>query len=222
MMKMPTEADRAELVAALRALAAICRAAKADKDGDKQRLDAGLATLGAVIHYLLGDQEIRDEHLTAPLAVVYAALHDRGQGAAVAMLDHQPDMPGKPRATMREHVQAHMAFALELLARGGLGTEQAAKRLAAEARRLGLKTGGGDVIAARQITSWRDEINRRKAPEKAREQFEVLRQKYRAELTAAKSDAKRKRCEQLAEAVLLNLANVAPAAAPKASRRLKQ
>src|SRR5579863_6494500 len=131
-MTMPSEQRYRDLIEGLRA----ANRALTSADDEKARLAIGVKTLQGVIRYLHGDVEVLDGQLTRPLAIVENAIFDAGQGATVALLEHQPPRTGKPKGTVREYVQGDIAIAVDLLMAAKFGRDDAIKWVAAEARRL--------------------------------------------------------------------------------------
>jgi hypothetical protein len=215
-MTMPSQERYQGLLAALRKTTkALDRA-----EDDKARLDICLAAQQAVVRYLQGDPEVFDECLTRPLAFIENALHDSGRGAHVALLEHSPTQPGPPAGMVRVHVQAFLAFAVELLIVSMMGTGAATEWVASEARRLRVRCEDGAPITAQQVKRWRAEIIRDahgKAPEGARETFTELKKlPHYAELfDGPHSTEKRPMAQAHARAAVKMLADTAPRSAPK-------
>lgn len=183
-------------------------------DGERRKLAVSLHALQDVLRCLLGHPEVKDERLTRPLIAIHSALHNAGRGANPALLAHAPDPPGKPSGTMREYVQGHLAFALELLIAAKMGTGAAAERVANEVRGRVVAEDGAP-ITDKQIVQWRKDIRRGKAPAKVAEQFEELRSLYSHVIAAANSEEKRHRVKTHAGTIIANLANLAPRDAPR-------
>jgi hypothetical protein len=213
---MPSEARYRDLIATL-------RETKKAYDGagdEKARLAAAVRAQQAVILYLLGDVEVAEGYLTAPLAALENAAFDAGRGATVALLEHTPERSGKPTRTTRENIQGELAFALELLIAGKVGTDLAARWVAAEARKWNVAAEDGSPIDAKQVKNWRTDIRRRKAPAEACETFDNMRHlPHVAPLLMGIPIAdKRERCEYLARAIIKANAAGAPRSAPKTMR----
>lgn len=213
-MTMPTPDQYREVIAALRETAE----AYLKADDEKARLEANRRALQAVLRYFWSDPEVVDGNWTLALAAGRAAACDAGQGATVPLLDHSPTLPGKPTGMGHEVVQGTVAFALQLVI-PQLGKFAAETWVAAEARKLGLRTEDGAPIAARQIANWRAEINRGKAPAVARAAFEALRADP---IHAGMLNCPRERALFLASALIKSTVTAAaPRSAPKQTRRLK-
>jgi hypothetical protein len=219
-MTMPSVEHYNNLISKLR------RASKGVKlaEDHKERLACGVGALQAIVLYLTKDEEVIDEELTRPLAIIENAVRDAGQGATVALLEHTPANPGKPRDVTREYVQAVLAFGVELLRASNMSTSNACKWVAEEARKHHVVTEDGSPLTAKRIEGWREDINRRKAPAGAHETFEGLRHEgqYALLLKGSHSAAKRKVCEALARALVKAAAGSMPQAAPNPSHRIKQ
>jgi hypothetical protein len=176
-----------------------------------------------LILYHQKDPEIADKFLLRPLGALEAALYDSGRGAKVTLLDHAPGRPGRPVLLAREDVQGSLAFAVELLVRGGMRTEAACKWLASTARRQGLRSEDGAPLTARQVKSWRAEISRSKAPAGACETFSALRgmPPYSAAFPTApeQEPLPPQGHEVLAGAIIKSLAATAPRSGPKKANR---
>jgi hypothetical protein len=173
-------------------------------DIDCARLQQGLRALRGVIHFLNTDISVLKHGLVSPLAGLHSSLHDAGQGAAPSMLVHDPEAR-KPKGTSHEYAQGHLAFALELLIRGGMQKDKALQWLAVEMARHDYRTQSGAPIASKRIASWRYDISRGKGSATAKDQFNVLRQEYQAVLDAPKSDLKLKRTQEIATATVIFL-----------------
>jgi hypothetical protein len=209
-------------VAQLRRATAAVDAANDNKD----RLEAGLGALRAVIRYLHGDRDVLDKLLTKPLALIENAASDARQGAAPEILNHAPaDGKKKSSGAWRERVQGTMAFTLELFIAAGTGKEIAAKRIVTVARNLGVRADDGSPVVARQVVSWRYEINRGKAPVEARATFDGLRQMHSELLRRPSNETQPQRekraaeCQARALGAIKALAAIAPRSAPKEARR---
>jgi hypothetical protein len=125
----------------------------------------------------------------------------------------------RPAGLSREYVQAYLAFATHLVI-SSMGKTQGLAWLAAEIRRTGVKTETGAPIASERLYRWRTEISRGKGPPTARQEFEQLRQNYRALLNAPKSDLKGNRAQGLARALVKTIAiTLGPVSAPRAVTR---
>jgi hypothetical protein len=216
-MMVPSEQRYCELLAALRQTTKAVLEAK----DDKARLDAGRAALRAVILYLVADEEVCGGTLTYPLGIVENALHDAGRGATVALLDHTPEQPGKSRGTSQEDVQGSLAFALELLTSGGMGTARAAAWVAGEASKVRLRSADGTPIKPAQITEWRKKIHRRTGPTAAQKVYWSQRDYDPALLAQPRSEIKFAGCQRAAKVLIRSLAAIYPQAAPKQTRRSK-
>ena len=177
-MTMPSEAKYQALLNTLRYNAKSFDAAESDMD----RLTAGIEALQAVVIYLISDAAVAGDLLTRPLAGVESAVFNARRGATVPLLEHAPERPGKPTGTRREEVQGAVAFALQLRAASGMGTDRAADWVASVAWKAGLRCEDGARIIAAQVKNWRAEIQRGKAPAKACATFEENR-RYAPELT---------------------------------------
>ena len=194
----------------------------AEQENEIARLEAGLGQLRALFLYLQNDPEIADNFLLRPLAALESALFDSGRGANPALLDHVPERPGRPAGLARESVQGSLAFAVQLLVVGGVGTEAACKLVADIARRLGVRAEDGGALTGRQIKSWRAEISREKAPRGACETFAKLHclppynEAFRPERRL--QPLPRQWHEKSAGAVVKALAATAPRSGPNANR----
>jgi hypothetical protein len=217
-MTMPSEAKYQQMLGVLRKQTE----SVASTDDNKARLDAGVEALRAVVVYLVSDPEVAREFLTQPLAIIENAVFDKGRGKSVALLEHAPTREGPPAGTKREETQGSMAFALDLLAKSGRGTKNAAAWLAQEAKKLGLRCEGGALIQPRQVINWRSEISRGKAPALARKAFEEDRQFDPTLLQGPRSEVQRARCERAVRNIIKSLVAIAPQLAPKPTRRLKE
>jgi hypothetical protein len=230
-MSMPSAERYRDLIAKLREASVALIAA----EDDLAKLAIGSGALQAVILYLSKDAEVLDGQLTRPLAVVENAIHDAGRGAKPAVLfkpkppppEKKKDLPTKPSRTRRENVQGMLAFALELLKAGKMGTDLAARWIATEARKLNVSTEDGSPIDAKQIKQWRTDIRRTdiprgkaKAPSEACETFALMRQipNHAWVLNGTPVAKKRERCEALAMAIVKSLAGTMPRSAPKMIR----
>jgi hypothetical protein len=191
-----------------------------DADGHAWRLVAGVGALREIIVWLQGDPEVRCGGLTRPLALVENALSDAGRGAKPPILDQPPAGKGdKPTGTMREAVQGSLAAALEVLSRARVGTGQAAEWVAAEARRVGLRSADSSAVSARQIRGWRSEINKGKGPAEARENFEAWVGEERTKPWWNAPQGRREAAQAVVKRIVGVLASAAPLAAPKRQRR---
>jgi len=189
-MPQPSEAEWQMLVEKFREQCAALRTAT----DDLQRLEITTAYMRTAMHYFLSADEVKHEHLTRPFGYLHIALHNAGQGANVPLLDHKPES-AKPAGTMREIVQAHLAYALELQTRSGRGTNIAAEEVAKLCRgRIGTEDGGD--ISATQIKAWRSDIRRKRASATTMNEFQRLGDLYKALVNSPKSDLKLKRARE--------------------------
>jgi hypothetical protein len=221
-MTMPSEQRYRELIDELRDTTQSFNGAK----DDEARLVLGRRALREVMRYLWCDPEVLNGKLTKPLAVLRGALYDVEQGAKPKLLNPprperedpsnnrlKPHM-GKASGTAGETIQGSLAFALELLARGGMSTGKGADWVADKARQEYARCADGSPIAPRQIKNWRAEISRGKAPQEARETFERLRNCHTSLLSEPRSELKRRKCEFHAAMLIKAGGLAAPGSAP--------
>jgi hypothetical protein len=217
-MTMPTQTEYDEMLATLRDATAEMHATPDDTEGRLYKRHLALRGMEAVMHYLLGDPRVCDGAFTAPLAYARAAIHDAGLGARPALLDNQRPEGSSTRSAglSHEYAQAYLAFAAHLVI-SDMGKTQGLAWLAAEIRRIGVRTETGAPITSDRLYRWRTEISRGKGPATARQEFERLRQKYNALLKAPKSDLKSNRVQNSAHFIVKTIANtLGPVSAPRA------
>ena len=204
-------------------LSEACKAADAAED-EKERLEAAIDSFRAVLHFLLSDPDIAGRHLTRALAPMLSAAHDSGRGAEVPLLAHAP-ATSRPTSLIRDHFKAHTAVAMEFLTSAKMGTERAGQWLAAEARAHGLCSEDGSPVTAKALVAGWRELRRedaRAASVEAKAQFRTLIDRYKARLKAPVSDVSLPGAKRSAQAIIKNLANLAPRDAPKAARRVER
>ena len=220
-MAMPTQTEYEEMLATLRDATAEMHAAPDDIEGRVYKRQLALRGMEAVMHYLLADPRVRDGVLTAPLAYARAAIHDAGLGARPVLLDNQPPEGSstRPAGVTHEYVQAYLTFAAHLVI-SAMGKTQGLAWLAAEIRRIGVRTETGAPITADRLYRWRTEISRGKGPATARQEFERLLQNYNTLLKAPKSDLKSNRVQNSARAIVKTITiTFGPVSAPRAVAR---
>jgi hypothetical protein len=181
-------------------------------EDDAGRLAAVLSALQAVICDLSTDRTILAEQLIRPLGAIEAALHDAGRGATVPLLTHPAARSGPPDFVTRDTAQADLAFAMELLVVAKFGTGEAAKWVANEARRAGLRSDAGEPITARQIQRWRADASSGSAPEGVVDTWAFLRRMpfHAAILNGPKAAEKRPAAEVRARALIEAAAAMTP------------
>jgi hypothetical protein len=182
----------------------------------KVRLNCSLHAQEAVITFLNYDPQIQLNGLVAPLAILHSGAHDSGRGAKPAIFNHTPTGPSdRPSGIIAEYVVGHLAYALEVLVKYGMGRNSALPWLAGKMARLGLRTEVNEPITSRQVDAWRSDISRARAPAVASAQFSALLQKYKPQLEKLSPDARKIRSQQIASAIVQNLANLAKNDAPR-------
>jgi hypothetical protein len=184
------------------------------------RLEYALKALEAVISFLNRDREgVAIKGLAAPLSIARNALFDTARGAKPALLQIKPEDPKrtKPTGLVRDKVRAHLAFALGLLRQADMPRERARQHLANEAAAHNLRDEDGGRIQGLSIEDWYYDIQKNKATDATLSEFQRLEGLYRPhkkdwELLPP-NERRQKACQRV-QMILLNLANLAPRAAP--------
>jgi hypothetical protein len=194
-------------------------AATNDQEGRKAQLMQGIAALNAVIFYLGSiDPELLKERLLRPLTMVSNSLFDAEKGAVDELLDH--DVEGsKPTGTMHETVQPIVVLALELLVKAKMGTEKAAREVAAQLRKAKITDPSGSAVTWERIVQWRKDISVGRAPVVVRARWEHWRNHYAKKLEMPHSELTRPRNQAEVRRLVAFLATFASKSMPKARHR---
>jgi hypothetical protein len=173
-------------------VAELLRANQASEGGDDD-LHVVLKSLVSVLHFLDGDLIVRGTGLTRPLGILANALRDLLMGARPDLFFARPKgRSGRPKNISFEVARGTAAAALHALISWGESRHSAAKFVADELRRAGIKAPGGKTIMPAQILRWRDEIGGR-ASELTETTFKDVGLKYGFVPREAVADARRRR-----------------------------
>jgi hypothetical protein len=191
---------------------------------ERVRLEYALKALEAVISFLNCDREgVAIKGLAAPLSLARNTLSDTARGAKPPVLQIKPEDPKrtKPTDLVRDKVRGHLAFAFDLLKQAGMSREEARRYLANEAAEHNLRDEDGSRIQGRSIEDWFYDIRKNKATDATLVEFQLLEGLYRPrkkDWSSLRPNERRREARERVRMILLNLANVAPRAAPARRR----
>jgi hypothetical protein len=140
-----------------------------DRHPDKNRL-AAIFALDAVLFFLMRVRESQTLQLTSCLGELHRALVDLELGAAPPFLRLKPKRSRRPDPSDRQQIKGAVAASMSLLMKFGQTREEAARLIAAELRRNGVKLSGGQQLNWGTVASWRDQV-RRAAPSQSEASF---------------------------------------------------
>jgi hypothetical protein len=126
---------------------------------DKHRL-AAMFALKAVLNFIMRSDELRAPKLMSCLLDLWAALVDLERGAEPSLLKLKPKRSRRPDSSDREMMKGAAAAAMSLLMKIGQTREEAARRVANELCRNGVKLGGHRQLRWGTVASWRDQARR--------------------------------------------------------------
>jgi hypothetical protein len=119
---------------------------------------AALLAVNAAFEFIESFNELRELHLTAPLTDLAAALADLDRGITSPMFKRSPKS-GYRDSFSRDMLKGASAAVMSILmAKGGLGRDEAAKRVADKLRREGVTLGGRRQLNWGTVAAWRDQV----------------------------------------------------------------
>jgi hypothetical protein len=129
-----------------------------DSGPNRGRRLAALLAVNAAFEFIESFNELRELHLTAPLADLAAALADLERGITSPMFKRSPKS-GYRDSFSREMTKGASAAVMSILMdKGGLGREEAAKRVADKLRREDVALGGRRQLNWGTVAAWRDQV----------------------------------------------------------------
>lgn len=126
------------------------------KRQEAEPFSASLDALSAVLEFLNGDRRLWERDATLPLSRLHLALIDLAAGAKPMLLFESSNIrraKGAPRHTSATILRAYVIAAFITLC-AGMSRQEAAKWLAGELRRAGIKQPKGQAVELRAITRW--------------------------------------------------------------------
>jgi hypothetical protein len=142
--------------------------AKVAAQSGQDELSMALKCLVAVLQFLDDDLEVRTAMLTRPLGTLVAAMRDVLIGERPNLFFDRPNEPGRPSGTTFEAVKGGIAALADALITWGEPQEVAAKFIAGELRRLGVRVpkrkGQSVEISFKQVLRWRHEVGGTPSP----------------------------------------------------------
>src|SRR4029077_21020753 len=147
----------------------------------------------SMVHFLDADLVVLGTGHTRPLAVLAAALRDLRQGARPALFFKQRKKgPGRPKDVSFEFARGAIAGAVAALINWCEKRPVAGRFVATCLKDLGLRLPNGNLIGAKQVLRWRDEIGAG-ASNLAEQTFRTVAAKYAVVQPEVASDGKRRR-----------------------------
>jgi hypothetical protein len=156
-------------------------------------LSVMLRCVVSMVHFLDADLVVLVTGHTRPLGALAAALRDLAQGARPALFfKRRKKGPGRPKDLSFEAARGAIAGAVAALINWGEKRPDAGRFVAARLKVLGLRLPNGDLIGAKQVLRWRDEIGAG-ASNLAEQTFKTVAAKYAVVPPEVASDGKRRR-----------------------------
>ena len=113
----------------------------------------------SMVRFLDADLVVLGTGHTRPLGVLAAALRDLGQGARPALFfNRRKKGPGRPKDVSFEAARGAIAGAVAALINWGEKRSDAGRFVATWLKNFGLRLPNGNLIGAKQVLRWRDEI----------------------------------------------------------------
>ena len=123
---------------------------------DVDPLERSYAALHAVVAYFDSSLDISSRHLTRPVHSLIHALSDTLRGGQPALLRPRRKGKGPPRDQSFSSIQGAVAGALEIMVRGGIQVDSAARLVATIAHSHRIRDRKGQRLTAKQVMTWRD------------------------------------------------------------------
>jgi hypothetical protein len=142
-------------------------------------LTASFEALNAVLQFLLADATLVENKAVRSLFRLWFAIYELQRGAKPKLLFEPTFHPGRkkhvgaPTITSAVLLRGYVVVATLLLLESGMAREEAARWLAAELGRNGIKQPNGKPITEKVILRWRHELGG-KAPKGSDQMFAMI------------------------------------------------
>jgi hypothetical protein len=135
------------------------------------RRKAAILAVNAFSQFVMYIDKRRTPGLIASLLEVSTALLDLERDVAPPLFKLKPSRSRRPEPSERQTMKGAAEAAMSLMMEAGVGREEAARRVADEHRRDGVKLGGNRHLDSGTVASWRDQA---KAPAQDRTKFAAV------------------------------------------------